>query len=76
MNDFDRKQKALNALAERVQGLLKDGYHIMVKYQDESLCLIKLRHHNGNRITLKLYITSGELSQLTNHIPVFSQKVC
>lgn len=75
MNDFDRKLKGLAALNERLQGFLQDGYHVVVNFKDDTLCLIKLRHHNGNKITLKLNIPSGELSQLTNHVKVFSQKV-
>lgn len=75
MNEFDRKQKGLAALNERLQGFLQDGYHVIISYKDETLCLVKLRHHNGNRITIKLDIPSGELSQLTNHIKVFHQKV-
>lgn len=75
MNEFDKKLKGLAAFDERLQGLLKDGYHIMISYKDDVLCFVKLRHHNGNRITLKLDIPSGELSQLTNHIKVFHQKM-
>lgn len=75
-NVFDRKQKGLAALNERVQGFLNDGYHIIINYKDDVLCLVKLRHHNGNRITLKLDMVSGELSQLTNNIRNYHQKVC
>lgn len=76
MNDFDRKQKGLAALNERLQGFLEDGYHIIINYKDDGLCLVKLRHHNGNRIIIKLDRQSGILSQLTNNIEVFNQKVC
>lgn len=76
MTDFDRKQKGLAALNERLQGFLQDGFHVIVSYKDEQLCLVKLRHHNGNRISLKLDIPNGELSQFTNNIKVFNQKMC
>lgn len=76
MNDFDRKLKGLAALNERVQGFLIDGYHILINYKDKNLCLVKLRHHNGNRIILKLDFHNGELSQHTNNIKNFNQKVC
>lgn len=76
MNDFDRKQKGLAALSERVQGFLSDGYHVLINYKDDHTCLVKLRHHNGNRILLKLDFESGYLSQLTNNIRNYHQKVC
>lgn len=76
MNDFDRMQKGLAALNERVQGFLQDGYHILINYKDNNLCLVKLRHHNGNRIIVKYDFRNGELSQLTNNIKCYSQKVC
>lgn len=76
MNDFDRKLKGLVALNERVQGFLEDGYHILINFNDDGVCLVKLRHHNGNRIVLKLEYQSGILSQLTNNVKCFHQKVC
>lgn len=76
MNDFDRKQKGLAALSERVQGFLQDGYHILINFKDERICLVKLRHHNGNRILLKIDFESGELSQFTNNVRCYHQKVC
>lgn len=76
MNEFDRKLKGLAALNERVQGFLQDGYHILINFKDDRLCLVKLRHHNGNRIILKLDYQSGELSQLTNNVKCYHQKVC
>lgn len=68
--------KGLAALNQRVQDLLKDGYHIIVQFHDEQLCLVKLRHHNGNRIVLKLDYRSGYLSQLTNSVRCYNHKVC
>lgn len=72
---FDMKKKGLEHLNQRVQDLLKDGYHIVINFKDNSLCLIKLRHHNGNRITLKFHILDGTITQHTNNIQVYSHKV-
>lgn len=70
------KLKGLCALNERVQSLLNDGYHILFHYKSDDLQMVKLRHHNGNRIVLKLTFSDGILSQRTNHIPTFHAKVC
>lgn len=72
---FDMKQKGLELLNQRVQDLLADGYHIVINYKDNSLCLVKLRHHNGNRITLAFHILDGTITQRTNNIQVYSHKV-
>lgn len=76
MNDFDRKQKGLAALNERVQGFLQDGYNILINYKDDRICLVKLKHHNGNSIVVKIDLESGILSQLTNNVRNYHQKVC
>lgn len=68
-------QKGLALFSQRVQDLLDDGYHVVVKYEDNLLCLVKLRHHNGNKITLKFNVREGIISQLTNHIQNYSNKV-
>lgn len=72
---FDYKQKGLELLNQRVQDLLEDGYHIVINFKDNSLCLVKLRHHNGNRITLAFHILDGTITQRTNNIQVYSHKV-
>lgn len=71
----NRKLKCLAAFIERQQGLLQDGYHVLVNYTSDTLCMTKLRHHNGNRITLKLDMMDGILSQRTNNIENYRQKV-
>lgn len=76
MCSSDDKLKCLAALAERVQGFLDDGYHIIVNYKSDDLCLVKLRHHNGNRIQLTLRINDGTLEQTTNNIKNYTRKVC
>lgn len=69
------KMRGLELLNQRVQDLLADGYHIVINYKDNSLCLVKLRHHNGNRITLAFHILDGTITQRTNNIQVYSHKV-
>lgn len=76
MMQNDRLYKGLAAFNERVQGLLSDGYHILIEHKDDTICLTKLRHHNGNRIILKLDYKSGILSQHTNNIQCYHHKVC
>lgn len=75
MNEFERKLKGLAALQERVQGFLGDGYHILIDYKDDAVCLVKLRHHNGNRIVVKIDYRNGELSQYTNNVRNYTHKV-
>ena len=58
--------KGLVRLAERTQGFLEDGYSIMFQHKDQSLCLVKLRHPNGNIITLSFDSDNGIISQRTN----------
>lgn len=72
---FGMKLKGLELLNQRVQDLLADGYHIVINYEDNCLRMIKLRHHNGNRITLLFHILDGTITQRTNNIQVYSHKV-
>lgn len=67
--------KGLSILYQRMEDLKKDGYDIIANYQDNNLCLIKLRHRNGKRITLKYSAKDGVLSQSTNNVQNFSDKV-
>lgn len=76
MNGFDIKMKGLALLNNRVQDLLQDGYHVIINYKSDDLCLVKLRHHNGNRIVVKYNAVDGILSQHTNNIEVFHHEVC
>lgn len=69
------KMRGLELLNQRVQDLLEDGYYIVINYKNNSLCLVKLRHHNGNRITLAFHILDGTITQRTNNIQVYSHKV-
>lgn len=67
--------KGLSILYQRMEDLKKDGYDIIANYQDNNLCLVKLRHRNGNRITLKYSAADGIISQSTNNVQNFSNKV-
>lgn len=71
----DTQLKGLAIYQGRLQDLLNDGYHVIVTYNDQRLVINKLRHHNGNKIVLKLTFDDGRISQLTNHIQVYSEKV-
>lgn len=73
---ISKTEKCLTAFQTRLLDLLADGYHVQVKFEDNSLLLAKLRHHNGNRIVLKLSLKDAVLSQLTNHVEVYRQTVC
>lgn len=66
MCSSDNYLKGLVCLAERTQGFLEDGYSIMFEHKDKSLCLVKLRHANGNTITLCYNSNNGIISQRTN----------
>lgn len=74
---IDKNQfKTLAAYNDRLQGFLQDGYHIIVTYNDDTLVMAKLRHHNGNRITLKLYVRQGRIVQYTNNVTILDQTLC
>lgn len=73
---ISKTEKCLTAFSQRLLDLLADGYHVQVKFEDNSLLLCKLRHHNGNHIVLKMSLKDAVLSQLTNHVEVYRQKVC
>lgn len=75
MKPINAKLKGLSILYQRMEDLKKDGYDIVTNYQDNCLCLVKLRHRNGKRITLKYSAKDGTVSQSTNNIQNFSNKV-
>lgn len=74
-NRLANQSKAHAAFMERLHGLLEDGFHTNVSYTCKEFTMYKLRHHNGNRVTLKLDYRNGELSQFTNNINVFTKKM-
>lgn len=75
MRQNNTNLKGLSILYQRVEDLKKDGYDIITNYQDNSLCIVKLRHRNGKRITLKYSAENGIVSQSTNNVQNFSNKV-
>lgn len=75
MKQNDTNLKGLSILCQRMEDLKKDGYDIVTNYQDNNLFLVKLRHRNGKRITLKYSAEDGIVSQSTNNIQNFSNKV-
>lgn len=75
MKQNDTNLKGLSILYQRMEDLKKDGYDIVTNYQDNNLFLVKLRHRNGKRITLKYSTEDGIVSQSTNNIQNFSNKV-
>ena len=76
MNKNERaKLEGLAIYYGRLLDLQNDGYRVIVSYNDNRLVLNKLRHHNGNRIVLKLTFEDGRISQTTNHVQVYSEKV-
>lgn len=75
MRQNNANLKGLSILYQRVEDLKKDGYDIITNYQDNNLCIVKLRHRNGKRITLKYSTENGIVSQSTNNVQNFSNKV-
>lgn len=75
MKPINANLKGLSILYQRMEDLKKDGYDIVTNYQDNYLCLVKLRHRNGKRITLKYSAKDGILSQSTNNVQNFCDKV-
>lgn len=67
-----KQYKAMCAYKERVHGFLKDGYTVLFDYDDIALMYTKLRHRNGNIVTVSFSKTDGILSQTTNGEETFS----
>ena len=76
MVQFDSKMKCLVALSERVQGFLDDGYQTIFDYHDNNLTYWKLRHRNGNIVSIKLDLVDGIITQCTNGKQTHTEKVC
>lgn len=76
MVQFDSKMKCLVALSERIQGFLDDGYQTIFDYHDNNLTYWKLRHRNGNIISIKLDLVDGIITQCTNGKQTHTEKVC
>ena len=76
MVNFDSKMKCLVALSERIQGFLDDGYQTIFDYHDNYMTYWKLRHRNGNIISIKLNLIDGIITQCTNGKQTHTEKVC
>lgn len=76
MVQFDSKMKCLVALSERIQGFIDDGYQTIFDYHDNNLTYWKLRHRNGNIISIKLDLVDGIITQCTNGKQTHTEKVC
>lgn len=76
MVQFDSKMKCLVALSERIQGFLDDGYQTIFDYHDNCMTYWKLRHRNGNIISIKLNMVDGIITQYTNGKQTHTEKVC
>lgn len=73
----EKKQRMMLSIMfnHRVSELLQDGYHIQYESHLQELWFVMLRHHNGNRISIRARPNSGELEQYTNMRRVFYDKV-
>lgn len=71
----DNYLKGLVRLAERAQGFLDDGYMIMFQTKGKYDCYIKLRHPNGNIVSLQYDAVNGNLTQRTNGRETHQEKV-
>jgi len=73
----ERQQSiSLAAFYLRVQGFVKDGYWKSFEVIDKSFCFVKLVHKNGNRVSLKLDLQNGNISQLTNGKETSCHSMC
>lgn len=70
------KQRLLAALKERCQSLMKDGYTIIYTTDNKGWYYIKLRHSNGNYVSVIAYYDDYSLIQRTNGHVVHYEKVC
>lgn len=59
---------------QRVDSLLTEGYHVSFTAtgMTSNLLFASLRHHNGNRVTLRAYVDTNRMEQRTNHILVYA----
>lgn len=72
--DYFHKLKVV--LDERHQSLIKDGYRDIIDTSNKEFRYIKLRHANGNYVSIIAYFRDGYLVQRTNGIITHDEKVC
>ena len=73
MDTFHKLQVAFN---ERHQSLIKDGYRGIIDYHTKEYRYVKLRHANGNYVSIIAYYRVGYLVQRTNGIITHDEKMC
>lgn len=74
---ISREQEiAVSTFKSRAHGFIVDGYKIVFNVQSHGLFMAKFINSHGKRITLRLSLQDGVLSQLTNGKKVFSAKMC
>lgn len=73
MDYFHKLEVAFN---ERHQSLIKDGYRDIIDSHTKEYRYIKLRHDNGNYISIIAYYRIGLLVQRTNGVITHDEKVC
>lgn len=73
MNYFHKLEVAFN---ERHHSLLQDGYRDIIDTSNKEFRYIKLRHANGNYVSIVAYYRDGYLVQRTNGVITHDEKVC
>lgn len=65
-----QRLKAVHRFNERVQSLIDDGYHIAFCSSGmySKVYWATLRHHNGNRVTIRAFLLENRIEQRTNHV--------
>lgn len=65
-----QRRTAMLRFNERVRSLTDDGYHVSFRASGitSNLLWATLRHHNGNKVTIKAYVDENRIVQRTNHI--------
>lgn len=70
-----QKLEAVGAFYRRIHDLQEDGYYTLFAYSDAGLYFYKLVHGNGNRVSVRLSLKDGELSQSKNGKVCYSAKM-
>lgn len=71
-----KQQQLLVALYERHQSLLQDGYTDISNTNLQDSCFIRMRHRNGNYISLCANYRDFSIIQRTNGLIVHKHAVC
>lgn len=67
---------AVSTFNDRAHGFLDDGYKLVFYVHSHGFFMAKFINPHGKRITLRLSLQDGILSQLTNGKEVFSAEMC